>query len=94
MSSRDLSCTIILVNITYDEPKRLTNIIKHDGLDFASLTVQFFEAAAIFPAKEDRLLAIGEFSGIIIAVVFQPLGSEALAVISMRPASRKERNLL
>ncbi|KFL31932.1 hypothetical protein JP75_05920 [Devosia riboflavina] len=82
------------MNITFDEPKRLSNIAKHDGLDFASLTVQFFETAAIFPAKGDRLLAIGVFEGIVIAVVFQPLGTEALAVISMRPASRKERDLL
>jgi len=37
-------------------------------------------------------MAIGEFQGIvIIAVVFRPLGSEALSVISMRPASTTER---
>lgn len=94
MLTLDLSYTNIPANITYDEPKRLSNIAKHDGLDFASLTVKFFDAAAIFPAKEDRLLAIGEFEGTVIAVVFQPLGTEALAIISMRPASRKERNLL
>ncbi len=82
------------MNITYDEPKRLSNIVKHDGLDFASLTVEFFDAAAIYPAKEERLLAIGAFEGTVIAVVFQPLGTEALAIISMRSASRKERNLL
>ena len=39
-----------------------------------------------------RLLAIGEFEGIaIIAVVFRPLGSEALSAISMRRASKTER---
>ena len=80
--------------IAYDETKRQSNIAKH-GLDFASLTVEFFEAAAIFPAKKDRALAIGELDGrIVIAVVFRPLGSEAIAVISMRPASRKERMLI
>jgi uncharacterized DUF497 family protein len=36
-------------------------------------------------------MAIGEFDGQIISVVFKPLGSEALSVISMRIASRKER---
>jgi uncharacterized DUF497 family protein len=40
-------------------------------------------------------MAIGEFNGqIIVAVVFKPLGSEAISVISMRPASTKERKLL
>lgn len=39
-------------------------------------------------------MAVGEFQGrIIIAVVFRPLGSQALSVISMRPASAKERRL-
>jgi uncharacterized DUF497 family protein len=27
----------------------------------------------------------------IVAVIFRPLGSEALTIISMRPASKKER---
>ena len=80
--------------ITYDEPKRQTNISKH-GLDFADLTIEFFEAAVVFDTANDRLMAIGEFKGqIIIAVVFKPLGTEALSVISMRPASRKERSLI
>jgi uncharacterized DUF497 family protein len=64
-------------------------------MDFADLTIEFFEAALIIPAKLDRLMAIGEFNGeIIAAVIFRPLGSEALSVISMRPASRKERSLI
>ncbi|HEY4202625.1 MAG TPA: BrnT family toxin [Devosiaceae bacterium] len=80
--------------ITYDEPKRLTNLAKH-GLDFAALTVAFFEAASIYPAKAGRSLALGELDGqIVIVVVFRPLGSKALSIVSMRPASRKERQLL
>lgn len=80
--------------ITYDEPKRQTNIAKH-GLDFADLSLAFFEGAIVFEAANDRFMAIGEFNGqIIIAVVFRPLGTEAVSVISMRPASRKERSLL
>lgn len=82
------------MEITYDEPKRQTNVAKH-GLDFADLTIGFFEGAVVFETVNDRLMAIGEFQGrIIIAVVFRPLGTEALSVISMRPASRKERSLL
>ena len=80
--------------IAYDETKRQSNIAKH-GLDFASLTFDYFEAAAIFPAKSGRALAIGELEGrIVIAVIFRPLGSEAISIISMRPASRKERMLI
>ncbi|WP_084646025.1 BrnT family toxin [Devosia insulae] len=76
--------------ITYDEPKRQTNLAKH-GLDFASLTVEFFEAAVVLPGKEGRWLAIGELDGrVVVAVVFRPLGTEALSIASMRPASRKE----
>lgn len=79
------------VKITYDENKRLTNIEKH-GLDFADLTIDFFADALIVDAKQSRYKAVGEFQGIVvIAVVFRPLGSEALSVISMRPASTTER---
>ncbi|KVK55507.1 hypothetical protein BCY90_12835 [Agrobacterium deltaense] len=81
------------MKITYDETKRLTNIEKH-GLDFADLTIEFFAGSIVLPAKEDRFMAIGEFQGrIIIAVVFSPLGSQALSVISMRPTSTRERRL-
>ena len=81
------------MNIVWDEPKREANLAKH-GMDFASLAVEFFEGSTVYPAKEGRFLAIGELNGqIIVAVVFKPLGSEALSVISMRPASKKERSL-
>lgn len=80
------------MKIIWDEPKRIANIAKH-GLDFAALSVSFFETALIEDAKEGRSLAIGEFEGVtIIAVVFRPLGSEALSVISMRRASKHERS--
>lgn len=80
--------------ITWDEPKRLSNLAKH-GLDFADLDIEFFAESMVTPSRDGRYVAIGEFRGeIIIAVVFRPLGSEALSVISMRPASRKERSVL
>lgn len=82
------------MKIMYDEAKRKTNIGKH-GLDFAALTFEFFLSATILPGKLGRAVAVGEFNGqIIVAVVFRPLGSEALSVISMRPASHKERKVL
>ena len=81
------------MKIVWDEPKRETNIAKH-GLDFADLTLEFFRDAKVASAKGDRFVAVGELNGqIVIAVIFRPLGSEALSVISMRPASTKERNL-
>jgi len=79
------------MKVVWDEPKRLTNLAKH-GLDFADLDPDFFAAAQVTPAERDRFVAVGEYqAGIIITVVFKPLGAEAVSVISMRPASRKER---
>lgn len=80
------------MKITWDEPKRLSNLAKH-GLNFADLAPEFFLTAHVEPAKDGRVLAIGEFDGVtVIVVVFRPLGSEAVSVISMRPASQKERS--
>lgn len=79
--------------ITWDEPKRLANIDKHH-LDFADLTIDFFLEAIIVPAKLGRRMAIGRLEDGTLAVVFVTLGTEALSVISMRPAKKKERRLL
>ena len=80
------------MKLVWDEPKRQRNIAKH-GLDFAVLTSEFFENARIEDAKSGRFLAVGEFEGVtIIAVVFRPLGPEALSIISMRRANETERN--
>ena len=80
------------MKLVWDEPKRQRNIAKH-GLDFAVLTSEFFENARIEDAKSGRFLAVGEFEGVtIIAVVFRPLGSEALSIVSMRRANKDERN--
>ncbi|MDX8510617.1 BrnT family toxin [Mesorhizobium captivum] len=79
------------MKIVWDEPKRVTNL-ENRGLDFADLDIEFFAASIVLPAKAGRLMAIGEFRQTIIAVIFKPLGSEAISVISMRRASRKERS--
>lgn len=79
------------MEIVFDPIKRKKNLEKH-GLDFADLSEDFFVDAMITPAKEGRWLAVNEFRGeIIVAVIFRPLGSEAVSVISMRRANRKER---
>ena len=78
--------------ITWDEPKRQVNITRH-AMDFADLDVAFFENAIIRRSYSGRWLAIGRSVNGVISVVFATLGQEAISVISMRPASRKERKL-
>jgi uncharacterized DUF497 family protein len=78
--------------ITWDERKRLATLAKH-GLDFADLTPEFFEHATVYPSKLSRFVAIGRISDAYFsAVVFNPLGAEAISIVSMRPASKKERD--
>jgi len=79
--------------IVWDEPKRLANIAKH-GMDFAELDESFFDFAIVVPAKQGRLAAIGRHNGRAITVIFAALGHEAVSVISMRPASDWERELI
>lgn len=79
--------------IVWDEPKRQTNLAKH-GLDFADLDEAFFLTSMVVPAKENRHMALGRLADGTVAVVFAVLGTEGVAIISMRPASRKERKLL
>lgn len=78
--------------ITWDEPKRLKTK-RERGLDFADLTEGYFLASLVIPAKLNRMMAIGPFSDGTIAVVFVALGTEGMSIISMRPASPKERKL-
>jgi uncharacterized DUF497 family protein len=103
MDAELFSCTNILdrlaisvhenyMKIVWDEPKRRQNLAKH-RMDFADLKPEFFEAARIETAKQDRFLAVGELAGVtVIAVVFRPLGSQAVSVVSMRRASKSERS--
>lgn len=81
------------MKIVWDEPKRKANIAKH-GMDFAALTVEFFEEATVIPAKLGRFQAIGRLADGTIVVIFATLGTEAVSVISMRPARKDERNLI
>lgn len=76
-----------------DEPKRLVNIARHE-MDFADLDYAFFENATIRRSDSGRSLAIGYNAGRLVAIVFTLLGREAVSLVSMRPASRKERKLI
>ncbi len=74
------------MKIVWDEPKRLTNLA-NQGVDFADLDPEPRSARQTKAA----LLRLVERAGITITVVFRPLGAQAVSIISMRPASRKER---
>jgi uncharacterized protein len=80
------------MKIIWDEPKRIKNLEKHD-LDFGDLGIEFFSEALILDARRPRLKAIGVLSDDVVAVIFVALGVEGISLISLRPASRKERNL-
>lgn len=67
------------------------------GLDFADVEDGFdFGSAVVVPAKPGRdgrarFMALGFFRTCLHALVFSPLGSEGISLISFRPASTKER---
>jgi hypothetical protein len=61
---------------------------------FCGFGESFFEGSVIVPAKLGRQIAVGRHRSGVILVVFVALGTEGLSVVSMRPASRKERRLI
>jgi uncharacterized protein len=63
-------------------------------MDFADLDDEFFEGSVIVQGKLGRRIAVGRHRSGIILVVFVALGTEGLSVVSMRPASRRERRLI
>jgi uncharacterized protein len=74
--------------ILWDENKRKTNLEKH-GLDFADLTLEFIEYARLEPSHNNRFKAINMLNGITLSVIFKLYGTEALSIISMRPANKR-----
>ncbi len=79
------------MRVIWDESKRLANIAKH-GIDFVHVAAEFdFRAAVVTMERESRFKATGRFRGRVIVVIFRFLGTEALSLISARPASQRER---
>ena len=76
----------------------MANIDKH-GYDFAQAEDEFeWDSATTTRANagshgEARFKSIGLFRGRLIVVILAPLGTEAISIISMRLADRKERAL-
>jgi hypothetical protein len=85
------------MKIVWDEPKRQANIVTH-GLDLADAESFDWETAIVVPGHagkggRPRFRAIGRLGNELVALVFSPLGTEAVSAISLRPASRAERKL-
>jgi uncharacterized DUF497 family protein len=80
------------MKIIWDEPKRIANLDKH-GMDFADLDEKFFDTALVLNAHGKRYRAIGVNIRGVISVVFAVYGTEAVSIVSMRPASKREREL-
>ena len=78
------------MRVVWDEPKRDKTLAER-GLDFRRITPAFFEGALIEPAREGRWKAIGLVDERCFVLVFKLLGSEAVSVVSMRYANKKER---
>jgi uncharacterized DUF497 family protein len=82
---------------TWDEPKRLANIDRHK-LDFVHAEAGDWNHALVREAHpgrrgEPRFKAIVQIGNRLIVVIFSPLGTEALSIISMRPANPKEKRI-
>ena len=87
------------MEITWGKPKRIANLAKH-GLDFADFEAAFdLDAALVLPTRpsrtgRNRFVLIGPWKGeLVVVAVMSPLGSEALDLVSLRRADRKERDL-
>jgi uncharacterized DUF497 family protein len=80
------------MKIIWDEPKRIANLDKH-GMDFADINEKFFDTALVLNAYGKRYRAIGMNVRGVISVIFAVYGVEAVSIISMRPASKRERDL-
>ena len=78
------------MKIIWDEPKRRANLDKH-GMDFADLNATFFDTALVLKTHGDRWRAIGVNIRGLIVVIFARRGAEGVSIVSMRPASKKER---
>jgi len=90
------------MHMVWDEAKRATNLLPEPeghGLDFVDARDRFeWETAVIVPTYpgrdgRPRMIAIGWLDDRLCALVFAPLGTEAVSAISLRPASRKERTV-
>jgi uncharacterized DUF497 family protein len=69
--------------------KRLANLQKH-GLDFADVIFFDWESELVTPTHSNSFKAMGYSEDGTAVVIYGLLGSEAVSIISFRPASPKE----
>lgn len=86
------------MKLMWDEVKRVANLEKH-GLDFMDVPNFDWAGAIIEPARASkfggaRLKAIGYYEDGSAVVIFASLGTEAISLVSFRPASAWERRRL
>lgn len=87
---------IKIVVIIVPEPKRIANLAKH-GIDMNDFAGGFswdrHLSGPTRPSLTGRLRErlVGTLNGRVVIVIVSPLGSDALSVVSIRPASVKER---
>jgi len=62
-------------------------------MDFADINEKFFDTALVLSAFKRRYRAIGVNIRGVISVIFAVYGTEAVSIISMRPANKREREL-
>jgi uncharacterized DUF497 family protein len=83
------------MELTWDEEKRRSNLAKH-GLDFADAEGVFRGAVFIFEDKrhgEQRFVALGMLSEIVVVVAFTEPEEDLIRIISMRKAIRNEQQI-
>lgn len=81
------------MKIVWDEPKRLANLDKH-GLDFADVIHFEWETALITKSHTKRFKAVGRYDDGTAVVIYAELGTEAISIVSFRPANARERKLI
>lgn len=81
------------MKIVWDEPKRLANLTKH-GFDFADVVHFEWETALITATYSARFKAVGYYADGTAVVIYAELGTEAISIVSFRPANTRERRLL
>lgn len=62
-------------------------------MDFADLNESFFDNALVLATYGNRWRAISINIRGVVSVIFATRGTEGVSVVSMRPASKKERDL-
>ena len=86
--------------MTWDPIKREKNLLPEPaghGMDFADARDRFeWETAMISETYASahggkRFTAVGFLDGKLVALIFSPLGTEAISAISLRTASNRER---